>query len=400
MTTAATAASQLSIRRIATYQKYSAHLVFLSETAQQTALPLQEALVRESIQRGLSVIVVCIEGQLSADIMDSPQANVVDCRPTLDQIGSGAARNSAIDFAHLSRVIRQTQAIGTKSAAECTTTKSSTLVVFDSIDLLLHTSILDTLSLLRSIRSNMAKTLQSRILARFSRDILTSKAEGASSSQNIGLPLVSNTLNCLADAVIDVYPLDTLPTWMPGWYSNGTTRPFVSLKDNDSRRGILRLEHRKHSGKIGLELSSFEISDNMLPEFRAIDIPSAAASLYKLPGQTQPQNKQQASSPPQKATAQAVATSPQGQQQLDPAAGLPFNLNLTDKQRRDRANVELPYMEVQFANASISGNSDQTVSGHSSVGGGDGSGGGKIHYQLDETDDWDDEDDLDDDLEI
>ncbi|XP_053378727.1 elongator complex protein 5-like [Mercenaria mercenaria] len=70
--------------------------------------------------------------------------------------------------------------------------------------------------------------------------------------------------------------------------------------------------------------------------------------------------------------------------QVDPAANLTFNLTLTDKEKKARSEVKLPY--TYDANR-------QDDSFTRSV------GEGKIFYQPDEADDFDEED-PDDDLDI
>ena len=64
--------------------------------------------------------------------------------------------------------------------------------------------------------------------------------------------------------------------------------------------------------------------------------------------------------------------------QPDPAANLTFDLRLTTKEKRDRANVVLPYAQVGVSSSK---------------------GAGQIFYQPDEADDFD-ESDPDDDLDI
>ncbi|KAJ1771224.1 hypothetical protein IW140_000455 [Coemansia sp. RSA 1813] len=406
-----TAVQQLAVKRIASYQKYSAPLVLLSDTAQQTALPLLEALVRESLHRGLSVVVVCMESKPSANIAALSNVSIVDYRPTLDQITGSMGNDRLIDFVKLKQTIQQAMALkehasaivqhqstdggldGNSSSNHDKEVIGNVLVAFDSIEMLLRTSTVETLFLLRTIRQDVSKRSSSRVLARFPRDVLQQRADTDSTIQRSSAPPLHNTLSSVADAVIDVYPLDALPSWMPGWYSNEEATPFVSLKHNDSRRGLLRMEHRKQSGKIGLEVASFEIDERLLPVFWVIEISSSAAiAPQDLPFQQhtsqKPKHDQQGSCKGGSGLDSAKpAKAPQAQHQPDPTDGLSFNLKLTAKQRKEKANVELPYLEAQLADSSISPDSRNP-------------GGGEIHYQLDETDDWDDEDDLDDDLEI
>ncbi|KAJ2167352.1 hypothetical protein GGH15_002173 [Coemansia sp. RSA 562] len=331
-------ATGLSIKRIAAHQQHSVPLLVLSETAQQTALSLMEAMVREGLGHGLGVVVVCLEQLLSRDIMCQPAVALVDCRPTMAQIGDGSAflpnGTRQIDLARLDRdVCSQIERISAVSKVS-----GGFVVVIDDLEPLLNISRVDTLALLRKLRSVAKQCQSSRILARYSRDIADQRTDKGGPH----LPLVSNVLRSIADAVVDVYPMDVLGTWMPGWYSNGEAQPFVTLGDNDERRGLLRLEHRRQSGKVGYEVAAFEINEQQRPVFSAV---KAVAT----------------GEPPSAATAGP-----------DPRQHLPFNLDLTDKQRQDRADVELPYLEAQA---------------------------GEIHYQMAEEDDWD-EDDPDDDLEI
>ncbi|KAJ1907403.1 hypothetical protein LPJ81_000775 [Coemansia sp. IMI 209127] len=266
------------------------------------------------------------------------------------------------------------------------------LVAFDSVEMLLRTSTIETMYLLRTIRKDVLKRSSSRVLARFPRDILQQRADVSGGLQRSSDPSLYSTLTSIADAVIDVYPLDVLPSWMPGWYSNEEAVPFISLKHNDSTHCLLRMEHRKQSGKVGLEVASFEINQDQLPMFRAVDASSPVAIALQDPPSQQhtPQKPKHDQKDSRKGSSGHDATrpvnAPQAQHQLDPTAGLSFNLNLTEKQRRDKASVELPYLEAQLADTGISSDNRHI--------------GGEIHYQLDETDDWDDEDDLDDDLEI
>ncbi|KAJ2387920.1 hypothetical protein GGI23_006168 [Coemansia sp. RSA 2559] len=399
-------ATQLSAKRIATFQKYSAPLVLLSDTAQQTAIPLLDALVRESLHRGLSVVAVCIESIPSADILALPNVSIVDCRPALDQIIGGTAAGHRTDFVTLRQTIQQAiSAIASKEYASSAASqhssasgafkdaiKNDVLVAFDSVETLLRTSTIETMSLLRTIRKDVLKRSSSRVLVRFPRDILQQRADIGGGFQRSNNPPLYSTLASIADAVIDVYPLDALPSWMPGWYSKEDAAPFISLKHNDSTHCLLRVEHRKQSGKIGLEVASFEINQDRLPMFRAVDASSPVTIALQAPLSQQhpshmPKHDQKDSRKGSSGLdASKLANAPQVQRQLDPTAGLPFNLHLTEKQRRDKATVELPYLEAQLADTSISSDNQHT--------------GGEIHYQLDETDDWDDEDDLDDDLEI
>ncbi|KAJ2530102.1 hypothetical protein EV175_007323, partial [Coemansia sp. RSA 1933] len=150
----------------------------------------------------------------------------------------------------------------------------------------------------------------------------------------------------MADAIIDVHPLDALPSWMPGWYSNDEVAPFIALKHNDATRGLLRMEYRKQSGKIGHEVASFEIDEMLLPVFQAVEVSSPVVMAL----QNKPSSQQQSSQKPKqdsKDSGQNAAKAVNMHQQSDPAAGLSFNLKLTEKQRKDKANVELPYLEAQ-----------------------------------------------------
>ncbi|KAJ2355873.1 hypothetical protein IWW50_003071 [Coemansia erecta] len=339
-------AAGLSIKRIAAHQQHSVPLLVLSETAQQTALPLMEAMVRESLSHGLSVVAVCLEQLLSADITRLSKVALVDCRPTPAQIADGSAFLSdgtrRIDVSGLEKdVCIQFERIGKTSMAG-----SGVVIVIDDLEPLLNASRVATLTLLRKLRDT-AKQGNGRVLARYSRDTVNQRADGGKDGPN--LLAVSNVLHSLADAVVDVHRMDALDTWMPGWYSDGKAQPFVSLGDNDEQRALLRLEHRRQSGKIGYELAGFEITDQLRPVFSAV---KAVA--------TEP-----------RVDANAVES---GKPESGPGAGqqLSFNLDLTEKQRQDRAGVELPYLEAQT---------------------------GEIYYQLDEEDEWD-EDDPDEDLEI
>ncbi|KAJ2078989.1 hypothetical protein H4R24_004083 [Coemansia sp. RSA 988] len=254
-------------------------------------------------------------------------------------------------------------------------------VVIDDIVPLLSASHALTLAFLRNIRHLLGKNTKSRILARFPRDIVD-QLDGCFqiiASQS----LVRNTLSRIADATIEVYPMSALKTWMPGWYSDGRAQPFAPVGSNDIHRGIVRLEHKRRSGKVGYELSQFEINDQLRPEFSVIQhtAPLPSATLESDTGR----NASGSTSAPGSEHLGAVADV-----EDHPAANLSFNLSLTEKQRQDRANVELPYLEAQLSCLDSSGLIDTAAKG---------SGDGEIHYQLDYEDDWD-EDDPDDDLEI
>ncbi|KAJ2302853.1 Elongator complex protein [Coemansia sp. RSA 2706] len=335
-------AAGLSIKRIAAHQQHAVPLVLLSETARQSALPLLEAMVRESLSHGLRVVAVCLEQVFSADIMRQPEVAPVDRRPLPAQIAAGSAFSldgtRRIDIGQLRADIcaklEQTGAASTDSGG--------VLVVIDDLEPLLSVSRTATLALLRAIRSTVSRTQSSRVLARYPRDTTDQRASGGPGA-SFNTPLVSAMLCSIADAVIDVHHMDALDTWMPGWYSDGRAQPFVSLGDNDGRRGLVRLEHKRPSGKMGYEVAVFEIDERLRPTFTPIKAAAPAA-----------------------ATPEAPAAGDMG------ATQVPFNLELTEKQRQDRAGVELPYLEAQA---------------------------GEIYYQLDNEDDWDDED-PDDDLEI
>ncbi|KAJ2787328.1 hypothetical protein GGI15_000812 [Coemansia interrupta] len=373
-------ATGLSIRRLATYQQYSAPLVIFSETAQQTALPLLESMVRESIARNMHVLAVCLDTLPSTEITSSPLVQVIDRRLTLESIlraaGPKSLPSEVGDQTSITRLQRDIEThidrIKTLPTAE-----QGVLVVIDSLDRLLQVSQAATLVLLRSIRRAVGNSVKTRLLTRFGRDFDS--------------PYPANALYELADAIIDVYPLDTLKKWMPGWYSDGKVEPFISLGDNDFWRGLVRLEHKRQSGKVGFEVSTFEINTKTgQPKFSPIDVSSAAQQALK--DQTPeapvsiPEPKGLPAATKTAATsAQLRDTQDQPAMSADPTANLSFNLSLTDKQRRDKANVELPYLEAQ-------------VISDGGVGTG-GIGGSEIHYQLDNEDDWDDED-PDDDLEI
>ncbi|KAJ2038136.1 Elongator complex protein [Coemansia sp. S2] len=360
----------LSIRRIATYQQYSASLVVLSDTARQSALPLQEALIRESIKRGLRIVAVCTERLFSADIMCSPNIATIDWRTsTTTPRPTAAARTVADRFKGLAQEIGRR--IDTKSEGRTIEIRraNDVLVVFDSLEPMLQSSVSDTLVLLRNVRHKLDLSSKSRILARFPRDVFTR-------NNKVSVPAdsscyIASDLCELADATIDVYSLSSLDTWMPGWYSNDQQQPFLSLRDCDNRRGVLRLEHKRQSGKVCFEVATFEISDQLLPEFSPVNSSPSASSIGPLSG---PEVRTAGNTTEPTLTARPPQPSSQS---TDPTANLSFNLNLTDKQRRDKAGVALPYLEARVADVS----------------------GGEIIYQLDDEDDWD-EDDPDDDLEI
>lgn len=64
---------------------------------------------------------------------------------------------------------------------------------------------------------------------------------------------------------------------------------------------------------------------------------------------------------------------------VDPTAGLPFNLTLSDKEKNDRSQVRLPYKYTETQKAKRLE--------------------GRVFYEPDAVDDWDDSD-PDDDLDI
>ncbi|KAJ2456363.1 hypothetical protein EV183_000075 [Coemansia sp. RSA 2336] len=334
-------ATGLSVKRIAAHQQHAVPLVVLSETAQQSALPLMEAMARESLSCGLSVVAVCLEQLLSSDIVCLPQVHLIDRRIQPAQIADCTAFTAAgqrqLDIGKLESDICAEIGICAASA------KAGILVVIDDLEPLLTASRVSTLAMIRKLRSTVRQQQQqqkSRVLVRYPRDTIDQDTATHA-------PLVANMLTGLADATIDVHHADALETWMPGWYSDGQPRPFVTLSDSDSQRGLLRLEHKRPAGKMGYELASFEIDEQQRPAFAAINI-AAAPKLLAGP---------QSTSLPLEGTRMEE---------------VPFSLELTEKQRQDRAQVELPYLEAQM---------------------------GEIHYQLDTEDDWD-EDDPDDDLEI
>ena len=78
--------------------------------------------------------------------------------------------------------------------------------------------------------------------------------------------------------------------------------------------------------------------------------------------------------------------------QADPTANLTFNLRLTSEQKEARSNVVLPYTKQAHKRH------DRSVT-NGPASGQLGGGGGQIHYQPDDADDFD-EDDPDDDLDI
>ncbi|KAJ2824893.1 Elongator complex protein [Coemansia sp. 'formosensis'] len=361
----------LSIRRIATYQQYSASLVVLSDTARQSALPLQEALVRESIKRGLRIVTVCTERLFSGDIMCSPNTIAIDWRPsTTPPTARGIVANRYESLAQeIGRCINTTNEEKAKGAER----GDDVLVVFDSLELLLRASVSDTLVLLRDVRRMLNLASKSRILARFPRDVFTRNTKTSEVADSFCY--IASNLCELADATIDVYPLSSLDTWMPGWYSNDHELPFLSLRDCDSRRGVLRLEHKRQSGKVCFEVATFEVNDQLLPEFSPVNTNTNSSDSTSSIGPVGGSEVKTARNTTESALAvRPLQPSPQA---TDPAANLSFNLNLTDKQRRDKAGVALPYLEARVADVS----------------------GGEIIYQLDDEDDWD-EDDPDDDLEI
>ncbi|KAJ3361614.1 hypothetical protein GGF31_002206 [Allomyces arbusculus] len=90
--------------------------------------------------------------------------------------------------------------------------------------------------------------------------------------------------------------------------------------------------------------------------------------------------------------AAAVAPTPVMAAAADPAANLPFNLRLTDRQREARERVVLPYMAVQHEPQP--GTAATNAPAASST-----AGGATIFYEYDVDDDFDD-DDPDADLEI
>ncbi|KAJ2843972.1 hypothetical protein IWW36_005360 [Coemansia brasiliensis] len=328
----------LSIKRIAAHQQHSVPLVVLSETAQQSALPLMEALVQESLSCGLSVVAVCLEQLFSSKILHLPQVHLIDRRILPAQITDCSAFTA--DGQRQLNISKLESDICAEIEACAVSAKEGILVVIDDLEPLLAASRVSALAMVRKLRSTVKRQQKSRVLVRYPRDTIDQDTAAHA-------PLAVSMLTSLADATIDVYHADALETWMPGWYSDGQLRPFVTLSDSDSQRALLRLEHKRPAGKMGYELSSFEIGERR-PAFAAITIATAP----KLPAGPQP------------------ALLPTASESTK--AEVPFNLELTEKQRQDRAKVELPYLEAQM---------------------------GEIHYQLDAEDDWD-EDDPDDDLEI
>ncbi|KAJ2161344.1 Elongator complex protein [Coemansia sp. RSA 552] len=318
----------LAIKRIAAHQQFTAPLVVLSESVRQTALPLLEAMGRESLARSCRIIAVSSERPLSEDILAAPGVVQVDC--LLGKPAGPGAADIAVLAQEVCRAIEQSEDRG------------AVAVIFDDLEPLLAASSTATLALLRRVRCAVGREPTSRILARFPRDTVEQLADGG--RRGSGQPLVAHMLSELSDAVVDVYPMSALDTWMPGWYSDGRTQPFVCPDDNSTRRGLVRLEHRRQSGKVGRELAIFEIDpQQQRPVFSAVQISERRARAAADKGDS------------------------------DPTSGVSFSLSLTEKQRLDKERVELPYLEAQ--------------------------GVGEIHYRAGEEDDWD-SDDPDDDLEI
>ncbi|KAJ1948212.1 hypothetical protein FBU59_001699 [Linderina macrospora] len=357
-----TPSSGLAIRKIAAFQQFAAPLIVLSETAQQTALPLLESLVREGLDRGLGVVALCLESSLSNDIAQSPHAAIIDNRPSLEHFLAGHESPGRIDFDALEE--RTTAAI-----RQISDSRSSCL-------LLLWTSTSMTFLMLRSLRKLMTQTFGSdkthRILTRYPRDTFAGHVENGREQR--GSPILANSLANIADATIDVYPTDVLPSWCPGWFSDGKPEPFLALTHNDPHHCLLRLEQRRQSGKVGVEVATFE-AVNGRPVFASVDVSGIVNPALPEPIAAPLPPKTQSTTSSSTAKGQQQQ---QQQQQTDPTANLSFNLSLTDKQREDKNSVVLPYTDAQMD---------------------EGSSGGEIHYQLDDEDDWD-SDDPDDDLEI
>ncbi|KAJ1944638.1 Elongator complex protein [Linderina pennispora] len=366
-----TPSNGLAIRKIAAFQQFAAPLVVLSETAQQTSLALLECLVREGLDRGLGVAAFCLESSLSDDIVHSPHTAIIDNRPSLEQLLAGQESPRQIDFAAIEQRIRASVEQVGRSCSGC-------LLVIDSLEQLLWASTSMTFVMLRSLRKHMAKTFGSdtnhRILARYPRDTFAGHIEDG--REQSGSPILVNSLGYIADAIIDVYPTDVLPSWCPGWFSDGKPKPFLALTHNDPHRCLLRFEQRRQSGKVGVEVASFEAVKGR-PVFANLDVSEIVNPALPEPIAAPLPTKTQTATSSTK-TAPAKEKQNQQQQQTDPTANLSFNLTLTDKQREDKASVVLPYTDAQMD---------------------EGSSGGEIHYQLDDEDDWD-SDDPDDDLEI
>ncbi|KAJ2484963.1 hypothetical protein EV174_002048 [Coemansia sp. RSA 2320] len=326
--------------------------------------------------------------------MNSSATTVIDWRPDIvHEIAAETALPSldtkAVDFKGLQQRIQHCiQLAATPLAAEldnCANTRDKAdkgvLVVFDSLERMLLASVAETLKLLRDVRHKLGSASNSRIMASFPRDVFAFGSEANRAGSAAGI--VAGSLCELAEAVIDVYPLSSLESWMPGWYSNRQSQPFMSLRDCDCRRGLLRLEHKRQSGKVRFEVAAFEIGEQLMPAFSPIKPSAYSSSGAHLDG---PEPGAKSAARPMLPAESAPAVHSQHQppqatelpKSSDPAANLSFNLNLTDKQRRDKAGVELPYLEARHSDAS---------------------GGGVINYQLDDQDDWDEED-PDDDLEI
>ncbi|KAI9491362.1 Elongator complex protein 5 [Zychaea mexicana] len=172
-----------------------------------------------------------------------------------------------------------------------------------------------------------------------------------------------DALNRLASVILSLEPLpqrtmyDAAQEALTGFTAQESFTYMRTTSNLVEKGGLARIEWRKKSGKVQYETNGFYLgSKNNLIVVEASQLLGDETAEVSM---------------------DVEDLKPQQQQQVDPMANLPFNLSLTDNQRRAKDNVELPFMKVQ---------EQQQPSGH-------------IYYEPDAGDDFDDED-PDDDLDI
>ncbi|PVV01975.1 hypothetical protein BB560_003584 [Smittium megazygosporum] len=239
------------------------------------------------------------------------------------------------------------------------------VVVFDSLERFLMKSVSDTIKFFQKLKAII--TGDKHVIALHhsepSEYNYKSSSLGLSNASLSRSKSVANkySVEVMFNAVFTLYHADMLKIWMmPGWFEDEKSSKAQIISNSSSSissakkpfeldsavydcDGLILMEQKKAGGKVKRELCQYNIIRNML-DFKFLN--------------TKEMNKEN-----EKDLIEELNQD------------VSFNLILTDKQKKDKDNVHLPYMDAQNDS------------------------GGTITYQPDTDDDWD-EDDPDDDLDF
>ncbi|PVU95268.1 hypothetical protein BB561_001920 [Smittium simulii] len=302
-----------------------ANFILIQDSLQNNGVSFLNNFISQEFSLGKTPIIVSTAH--SPQLLCSyqlPSSNCIDLRSkvSLKECGSIHLSDFFLDFALLFSKIK----------AILATEKAESIVVIDSLERFLLQSVPETIDLLERLKNIIKDKNRLVILHHFepaeynykSLDTTKKNPQNHKSKSFANKSMIESMMN----VVLTLYSTRHLKLWMmPGWFDDEQqakaqiipksvdiiSKSPTSALYNSAANGLIFMEHKKPAGKIKREICEYFFTNNLIS--------------YKFPIISTDK------APPQ--------------EMVELGNDISFNLNLTDKQKEDKDNVYLPYLDAQ-----------------------------------------------------